>query len=180
MSDESVADGPTDGGGGDRAPTFPERRLIVVPLVDPVLDALGHDPRSAYVERYWLSILGPSCILLLRRLATALESEPEGFELDPARWAAELGLGARGGKNGPFWRTVERACRFGAAQRNGELLAVRRRLPPLTNRQVQRLPDALRQAHDQWTTDRLHRPRRKTISRWSDERGQPDDRVAAR
>jgi len=26
---------------------------------DPVVDALGHDPRSEYVERFWLPVLGP-------------------------------------------------------------------------------------------------------------------------
>ena len=34
--------------------------LAVRPWPDPVIDALGHDPRSAYVEQYWLGILGPS------------------------------------------------------------------------------------------------------------------------
>ena len=33
--------------------------LAVRPWPDPVIDALGHDPRSAYVEQYWLGILGP-------------------------------------------------------------------------------------------------------------------------
>ena len=149
-------------------PTFPEERLLVRPLADPVLDALGHDPRSAYVEQYWLSVLGPSAILLLRRLANGIEAKPEGFELEPGGWALELGLGAKGGKHGPFWRSVERICRFGAAQRNGEVLAVRRRLPPLTRRQIERLPEHLQQAHDRWSAERLQRPRRKTISQWSD------------
>ena len=27
---------------------------------DPVVDLLGHDPRSPYVERFWLAVLGPS------------------------------------------------------------------------------------------------------------------------
>ena len=33
--------------------------LAVRPWPDPVIDALGHDPRSAYVEQYWLPILRP-------------------------------------------------------------------------------------------------------------------------
>ena len=33
--------------------------LTVVPLPDDVIDALGHDPRSHYVETYWLGTLGP-------------------------------------------------------------------------------------------------------------------------
>ena len=26
---------------------------------DPLVERLGHDPRSTYVEQYWLGILGP-------------------------------------------------------------------------------------------------------------------------
>jgi hypothetical protein len=35
----------------------------VVPLPDDVIDALGHDPRSHYVETYWLGTLGPPTTL---------------------------------------------------------------------------------------------------------------------
>jgi hypothetical protein len=159
-------------GPGRHVPVFPEAKLVVRPWPDPVLDTMGHDPRSAYAEQYWLSIVGPSSLLLLRRLANRLEVEPEGFEIDPVLWAAELGLGAKGGQHGPFWRSIDRACRFGAAQRAGQLLYVRRRLPPLTSRQINRLPDHLRQAHAQWQALQLERPRRKTITHWSDH-GQP-------
>ena len=34
--------------------------LRIVPWRDEVIDRVGHDPRSAYVERFWLGILGPS------------------------------------------------------------------------------------------------------------------------
>lgn len=34
--------------------------LTIRPWPDEVIDALGHDPRSAYVERFWLGVLGPS------------------------------------------------------------------------------------------------------------------------
>jgi hypothetical protein len=150
-------------------PRFPEHRLVVRTWPDPVLDNLGHDPRSSYVEQYWLSILGPSAILLLRRLANGLDARPDGFELDPAQWALELGLGAKGGRHGPFWRSVDRVCRFKAAQRNGEVLSVRRRMPPLTHRQIERLPEHLRRAHEAWARRQLDQPRRQTISRWPDD-----------
>jgi hypothetical protein len=35
------------------------RALRIEPWADPVIDHLGHDPRSAYVEHFWLPILGP-------------------------------------------------------------------------------------------------------------------------
>ena len=148
-------------------PTFPEDRLKVRPWPDPVLDSLGHDVRSPYVERYWLPILGPSATLLVRRLATELEGDPEGFELEPAAWAVELGIGMRGGRHSPFWRSVERACRFGASRRNGGVLAVRRRLPPLNRHQIERLPPSLRQRHDDWMAEQLRHDRRPTLTRFA-------------
>ncbi len=150
-----------------RIPTFPEEQLSVTAWPDPVLDQLGHDPRSMYVEKFWLSILGPSCLLLLRRLAIELERNPEGFVLEPLPWAQELGLGMKGGKHGPFWRSIERACRFGTAQRVGQSLTVRRRLPPLTARQAERLPAHLKAAHEAWLAERLNMGKRQTIAKWS-------------
>jgi hypothetical protein len=34
--------------------------LTIVPWPDPTIDTLGHDPRSVYVETFWLPILGPT------------------------------------------------------------------------------------------------------------------------
>src|SRR4030088_823154 len=80
--------------------------LTVVPWPDVVIDALGHDPRSPYVETYWLAVLGPSTTWLLRRLAFRLEAEPDGFSLDLAETARSLGLGAKGGRHSPFVRAL--------------------------------------------------------------------------
>ncbi len=160
-------------------PAFPEDIVRVTAWPDPVLDKLGHDPRSGYVERYWLSILGPSCLLLLRRLAAEIERVPDGFELDTVQWALELGLGMKGGRNGPFWRSIERGCRFGAAQRNGSLLAVRRRLPPLTVRQVERLPPRLQRSHQEWVEARMAKPKRATVTKWPQHRELPGSSAAA-
>lgn len=125
--------------------------LPVRPWPDQVIDALGHDPRSPYVETFWLGILGPSTTWLLRRLAAGLEASPEGFDLDLAEAAAAIGIGGRGGRHGPFMRALGRCCRFGVAEvRDESTLAVRRKIPPLTRRQVVRLPSTLRLAHDEW------------------------------
>ena len=40
------------------AVTFPGETLIIQPWPDP--SPGGHDPRSPYVEQFWLSILGPT------------------------------------------------------------------------------------------------------------------------
>lgn len=155
-------------------PVFPEDRLLVRSWHDPVLDSLGHDPRSPYVEQFWLAVLGPSCLFLVRRLAARLERSPDGFELDPLEWARELGLGMKGGKHGPFWRAVDRACRFQLAQRNGELFVVRRRMAPLTARQVKRLPEHLRDAHQVWLDTQRTRTQRRSLTTWSVERDPAD------
>ena len=39
--------------------------LIVMPWRDPVVEAVGFDARSAYVELFWLGILGPANIACL-------------------------------------------------------------------------------------------------------------------
>jgi len=37
--------------------------LIVMPWHDPVVEAVGYDARSSYVELFWLGILGPTNIV---------------------------------------------------------------------------------------------------------------------
>lgn len=132
------------------APQRGPERLSIQPWPDPVIDVLGHDPRSSYVETYWLGTLGPSTTWLLRRLAAGLEAAPEGFELDLAETARCLGLGDRGGRHSPFRRALTRLTQFELAQAHGaEVLAVRRKVPPLNRRQVLRLPPPLAEAHRQ-------------------------------
>ena len=129
-------------------PVFPIPSVSVEPWPDPVIDELGHDPRSAYVERFWLPVLGPSTVWFLRRLADRFDHEPEGFDLDLVDTARSLGVGMRGGRNSPMLKTIDRSCRFGAARMHGTTsLAVRRRLAPLTRAQVERLPQPLQQEH---------------------------------
>src|SRR5919202_227934 len=79
--------------------------LPVRPWPDPVIDVLGHDPRSTYVERFWLGVLGPSTTWLLRRMAAELEASPAGFDLPLEPTARSLGLGHTGGRNSPFVRS---------------------------------------------------------------------------
>ena len=59
--------------------------LRVKPWPDPVLDVLGHDPRSWYAETFWLPTLGPTALLLMRHLADRFERTPEGVELPSRR-----------------------------------------------------------------------------------------------
>lgn len=140
------------------AELFAEATLPVRPWVDELIDTLGFDPRSAYVEQFWLGILGPSTTWLLRRVAATFDRRPEGFELPLAGTAQELGLGNKGGRHSPFMRALWRCCHYELARVVDGGLEVRRRLPPLNRRQVQRLPEALRQAHDAWQQAQLGAP----------------------
>lgn len=139
--------------------TFTSDSLAIRPWADEVIDALGFDPRSPYVERFWLGVLGPSTTWLLRRTAAGFDAEPDGFELPLAETARALGLGDRGGRHSPFLRSVNRMIQFGMAVVSGpEELSVRRRIPPLARRQVERLSPALQEAHARWQEAQLADP----------------------
>ncbi len=133
-------------------PSYPTPSITVRPWADPVIDEVGHDPRSPYVEQFWLGVLGPTATWLMRRLVAGLEQAPGGYDLDLALTATELGLGHHGGANSPFLRSILRCCRFGAAELvEPTTLRVRRKLPPLTLVQLERLPAPLQEAHRRWT-----------------------------
>lgn len=134
--------------------------LNVRPWPDAVIDSLGHDPRSPYVERFWLAILGPSATWLLRRLVAGLETEPAGFELPVDETARALGLGVKAGRHAPIVRTLARCSQFRMVHLDPSdgVLLVRRKLPPLNRAQVCRLPAALQVAHQEWQDAELRRP----------------------
>lgn len=100
------------------------------------------------MEHFWLGTLGPSTTWFLRYCATELDGA-DGAAVDLNEVAARLGIGHRGGTSSPMSRAVIRACRFRAARPAGPgTLAVRRRLPTLNRRQLQRLPAAVQRRHE--------------------------------
>jgi hypothetical protein len=124
--------------------------LFVTPWSDPVIEELGLDPRSLYVERFWLCVLGPSATWLLRALSYGLEGSPEGFSLPPRDFARVLGLGERTGKQSPLVRSVNRLCHFQLGYLTGTTFHVRLAVPWLDRRQVVRLPMFLQREHALW------------------------------
>ena len=125
--------------------------VVVRAWWDPELATTGFPPRGAYAERYWLGVIGPSALLLLRRFARGLEEHPGGFRADLADTARALGLGAGTGKQSQIVRTIDRACMFGTMRRAApDELEVRTHLPRLTRRQLERLPEVVRRTHDSW------------------------------
>jgi hypothetical protein len=133
-------------------PSSTTRTLRVISWRDPLVEAFGFDPRSSYVERLWLPVIGPTCTWLLRQLAGRLEQSDTGFVLDLQSTALALGLGGRLKRDSPLARAVTRCVTFELARWQGAgTLAVRRLLPPLSRRHLLRLPTELQDVHDQWT-----------------------------
>src|SRR5579862_3904140 len=143
----------------DRSTRLMPVALRVTPWPDPVLDILGHDPRSWYAETFWLPTLGPTALLLMRHLADRFERDPAGVELPVADTAAALGLGPREGKSSPLIRSLGRLRQFElACVEDDTTICVRRALPPVHRRHVRRLPAALQAQHEEWMTGQRAAP----------------------
>ncbi len=127
----------------------PDSGLVVVPWHDPTVESVGFDTRSDYVEWFWLPVLGPSSTWLLRRIDVGFDDFPDGYRLDTLATAAALGIAARNDTGTIFGRAIARLQMFGIAHSTRAGLAVRRFVPPLSQRHLQRLPDHLRMAHAQ-------------------------------
>src|SRR3954447_9381205 len=125
--------------------------IVVTPWTDPVVDSLGHDPRSWYAETFWLPTLGPTSLLLLRHLADRFDRAPERVTLVIAETAAALGLGTGESENAPLLRSMGRLVQFDLACRSADgAYAVRHKVPPVNRRHVRRLPVALQARHEEW------------------------------
>lgn len=130
------------------------RVLRVRPWDDPKLGHRGHDPRSAYVERFWVAILGPSAVWLLRLLAREFDELAAGDDLplDLESTARRLGLQHRGGRTSTLMRTIDRCAAFHLARFNDDaVLKVRRQLPPVPHRLLDRMPRELRDEVGRWS-----------------------------
>ena len=134
-------------------------RATIRPWVDPIVDERGHDPRSCYVERFWLSVIGPTATWVMRRFADEFDDAPDGFAIDLDHTATSMGLSFTKGPNSPFGKALHRCVMFGLAQPTHDGLAVRRKLPTVAQRHLRRLPDDVQRAHEDWArrTIRLDR-----------------------
>lgn len=125
-------------------------RLAVTAWPDPVVETRGHRPGSPYIHATWLGILGPTTTLCWERLSRIAAARPT-TPVDTTDLAISLGLGPSLGRNAPISRTLNRMVAFGAAQRLGDTLAVRRALPDVPERMLPRLSGTARLAHQKWT-----------------------------
>lgn len=130
--------------------TEPRTSISVVPWLDATVEAVGFAARSDYVEWFWLPVLGPSATWLLRRIDAGFDEYPDGYLLDTRETARALGIAARDDAGTIFNRAVERLHSFGIAHGLGDACAVRRVLPPVSQRHLQRMPQHLRNVHAVW------------------------------
>lgn len=137
---------------GDGIVTF--NSIVVVPWLDPLVDAHGYPVEDAYVEMFWLPILGPTATWLLRRLAGGFTNEPEGYTADLADLARSIGVAHSPGRHGPFARALHRCTMFGVAHQVASRpvteYAVRRTVPRIARRHLDRLPESMHAIHDSW------------------------------
>jgi hypothetical protein len=122
----------------------------ITPWIDPVVDRRGHDPRSTYVERFWLGTLGPTATWLVRRLVSGFDDSPGGYELDLDATARALGLSYSKGQSNAFAKAFTRCIMFGLAHQRSDGYAVRRLLPDVARRHLERMPDELQVEHERW------------------------------
>lgn len=127
--------------------------VTITPWIDPLVDPVGHDPRSNYVERFWLSTLGPTATWLLRRLVDGFDEHADGYVLDLAVTAQSLGLTYSRGQSSPFVKAFNRCVMFGLAHHCSSGYVVRRRIPDVARRHLLRMPDELREAHEAWLAE---------------------------
>lgn len=115
---------------------------------EPLTDYLGFELGTQYAEYFWLPILGPSVMWLLRRTDQILKVEPGGATISVAYLAAILGLGSTKGGSSLIERSIRRSLYFSVAKRiDDDTIAFKTKLAPLSPKQLERLPQTLQEAH---------------------------------
>lgn len=133
---------------------FGSPTLLVSPWTSDDTQPHPYSARSDYVEWFWLPVLGPSTTWLLRRIDASFDEFPSGFMLDAHATARALGIAAPEQVGSTYPRTLHRLTMFGLAKTishaHADALLVRRMLPAISFRHLQRLAPHLQRLHDEW------------------------------
>ena len=125
--------------------------LTVIRYPDEYTEAHGYSPDHPYPEIAWLPLIGPSTLLLWKRLARAvIHAGDNPVTFPTGELLAGVGLGTGLTRNAPGARTIARMVAFDLAHqagRHGQLLAVRTALYPLPRHRLDRLPQPARDYH---------------------------------
>ena len=131
--------------------------IHAVPHPNPKVRRVGFALDDPYVEQVWAGVIGPSALLVLRRLPV-LWREREPALVDLREFGQSLGRGPSLARSGRTWRTIERLVGFGMAHwLPGDELGVRIQVAPLSARQLARVPWWTRQVHDRLLGTHLDR-----------------------
>jgi hypothetical protein len=123
--------------------------LLAAQHPDPHVRRLGFDLTHPYVEQCWGALLGPSSVVVLRRLPV-LWADQEPAQVPTDELARSLGLGAGTGHNSRLHRTLDRLTRFRLAiwTEPDRALGIYTDVPPLDARHLSRVTTSTQQAHD--------------------------------
>ena len=115
---------------------------------DPIIDGFDQDPEGTYARLAWLPIIGPSSFLMWGTLASQLRRQRSAtWEL--AELAGFHGLQRGSGRNGMVRRTLTRLVLFQLlAESAPDTWLVRLSAPPVSQRQLERLPGVVVQLHE--------------------------------
>src|SRR5919106_897984 len=133
-------------------PDRPQLRIHPVPHPNAQVRRVGFSLDAAYVEQVWVSQLGPSATLMLRRIAALWQHQGQPATVDAIEFGRSLGLGPPVTR-----RTIGRLLQFGMARVTSDGLGVHTRVAPLSARQLRRVTPLTRQAHDRLLAAHLDR-----------------------
>jgi hypothetical protein len=133
-------------------PDRPELRIHPVPHPNAKVRQVGFPLDAGYVEQVWVSQLGPSATLMLRRIATLWQHQGQLATVDAIEFGRSLGLGPPATR-----RTIGRLLQFGMSRATSDGLGVHTRVAPLSALQLRRVTPLTRQAHDRLLAAHLDR-----------------------
>lgn len=128
-----------------------DRTLSFTPVDHPDerVQRIGFDLTDPYVEQCWSAVVGPSSTLLLRRLP-ALWATQVPAEIGASDLSRSLGLGVGVGERSRLANTLNRVVQYRLARPSpdGAGLDVYQQVGPLISRQLARVPEWTRDAHE--------------------------------
>lgn len=128
-------------------------RLRALPPASERAFPLDHN----YFEIVYAPLIGPTAVLLARALARHLEAAGGPITVCPIELALEIGIRANGveplGRRSHLVHAIDRLAHDHVVARLGDrTLGVRVAIPPLSQRSLQKIPEAARLAHDRFLT----------------------------